>query len=317
MTLRAAISCDVDTLASIYKGYGCRRLGGYSHTELRVGLENFSVFLESYGIKATLFMVGNDFCHEVNHDAIRAVVKSGHEIGNHTQTHAQGFRWLSLAEKEDEIAGMEEVCREVIGVRPTGFRSPGWNMGDDAISILKRHGYTYDSSVHPTCLMPILKFLHWRTHRHASPVGRTTMGQWNYMFAPIKPYRASGNCLGRIGHGGLVEFPVTVVPFVRVPFWATFTLATGFGLFKTSLRILKTLSLPIQYQFHLSDFVDYTHPELADQVPLPSHGVYVPKALRMPLEEKLTVFRRVIDSLVRDYDFVTLAKWFEDLAETE
>ena len=202
-------------------------------------------------------------------------------------------------------------------MRPMGFRSPGWNMGDDAISILKRRGYTYDSSVHPTYLMPMLKFLHWRTHRHASSAGRTTMGQWNYMFAPIKPYRASGNCLARCGDGGLVEFPVTVVPFVRVPFWATFTLATGFGLFKTSLRILKTVSIPIQYQFHLSDFVDYTHPELADQVPLPSHGVYVPKALRMPLEEKLTVFKRVIDSMVQDYDFVTLAEWSEDLTEME
>ncbi|HVR40845.1 MAG TPA: polysaccharide deacetylase family protein, partial [Thermoanaerobaculia bacterium] len=137
----AAISSDIDTLASIYKGRGCRRPGGYSFAELRIGLENFSRFLARYDAKATLFMVGSDFLIETNHAPIRAAAAEGHEIANHSMNHVQGFRMLSVAEKEAEIAGMEDVCKSTIGVAPVGFRSPGWNIADDVLPILKRRGY--------------------------------------------------------------------------------------------------------------------------------------------------------------------------------
>ena len=90
-----------------------------------MGLENFSRFLEPYRVKATLFMVGNDFLQEANQGAIRAVASAGHEIANHTLTHAQGFRYLSTEAKETEITGMQTLCQQVIGTRPVGFRSPG------------------------------------------------------------------------------------------------------------------------------------------------------------------------------------------------
>ena len=107
--LEGAISCDVDTLASIYKGYGLRRQDGYTYAEFRMGLENLCRFLEPFGIKATLFMVGEDFYQPQNIPYIKAVVAEGHEIANHTLTHAQGFRLLSLEAKEAEITGMEEI----------------------------------------------------------------------------------------------------------------------------------------------------------------------------------------------------------------
>ena len=45
-----AISSDIDTLASLYQGHGLRR-ADYTYAELAIGLENFSRFLEPYGIK--------------------------------------------------------------------------------------------------------------------------------------------------------------------------------------------------------------------------------------------------------------------------
>lgn len=304
--LQAAISSDIDTLAGIYKGRGCTRLGGYSYAELRGGLEAFDRFLEPYGIKATLFMVGNDFRHEANHDAIRAMAAAGHEIANHSLTHAQGFRLLSTAEQEAEIAGMEELCLEVTGRRPVGFRSPGWNMSDGAAAILQRRGYLYDSSVHPTVLMPLLKFLHWKSMSSRSGGDRTTMGHLHYMLAPTSPYRCGTDGLGRRGWGGLLEFPVTVTPALRLPFFATFLLATGLPLFERSLRALVRRGLPIQFMFHLSDFVDYTLPEFADQMPSGADGVYIPQALKMPLAKKIDLFRRAVDLLAECCVFSTL-----------
>lgn len=304
--LQGAISSDIDTLAGIYKGRGCTRPGGYSYAELRSGLEAFDRFLEPYDIKATLFMVGDDFRHEVNHDAIRGMAAAGHEIANHSLTHVQGFRLLAAADKEAEIAGMEELCLAVTGRRPVGFRSPGWNMGDDAAAILQRRGYLYDSSVHPTVLMPLLKFLHWKSMSSRSGGDRTTMGHLYYMLAPTAPYRCGTAGLGRRGQGGLLEFPVTVTPRLRLPFFATFLLATGLPLFERSLRALVRAGQPIQFMFHLSDFVDYTQREFADQMPSGGDGVYIPQALQVPLAQKMDLFRRAMDLLAAACEFDTL-----------
>jgi hypothetical protein len=309
--LQAAISSDIDTLASIYKGQGCRRTAGYTYAELRMGLENFSRFLEPYATKATLFMVGNDFLHVENHSAIRAIARDGHEIANHTLTHAQGFRLLSLEKKEAEIAGMEQLCDEVTGNRPIGFRSPGWNISDNTISLLKKRGYAYDSSIFPTSLMPVLKFLHWYTMRSRKREDRTTMGLYRYMAAPVSPYRTSQRSFVERGQDGIVEFPITVTPAVRLPFFATFLLATGLELFKLAYHGLKTLKRPIQFQFHLSDFVDYSHADLVDQVPRTGDGVYVPQALHTPLAKKVALFRQALDVIAHDYSFTTLAQWAE------
>jgi predicted deacetylase len=312
--LQAAISSDIDTLESIYQGRGCRRPEGYTYVEFEIGLENFSRFLERYNARATLFMVGRDFKRPQSQASIRDIANQGHEIANHTHTHVQGFRSLSPAQKEEQLARMEDACFEVTGVKPVGFRSPGWNISDDALPILLRRGYRYDSSVFPTAMMPLLKFLHWRSMSQRPSSDRTTMGQSNYMIAPIRPYRTSQDRLARKGDGGLIEFPVTVTPILRLPFFATFLLSTGFDLFLQSYRRLKAMESPIQFQFHLSDFVDYGDAALADQVPVPGKGQYVPKALYTPLPEKLDLFTRAIDVIAQDYRFRTLRQWTTDFS---
>ncbi len=60
---------------------------------------------------------------------------------------------------------------------------------------------------------------------------------------------------------------------------------------------------------HLSDFVDYSMPELENQMPSTHQGAYVPQALATPIEKKLEVFRKMIDLLAADYDFITLKDW--------
>lgn len=306
--MTGAISSDIDTLQSLYKGHGLRR-PAYSYAEMQIGLENFSRFLEPYGVKATLFMVGNDFLQPQNAAPIRAVAAEGHELANHSMTHAQGFRLLPKDQMEAEVAGMEDACLALTGRRPVGFRSPGWNVGDAAMEILTRRGYRYDSSVHPTSLMPLFKFLHWWNTKNRQGGDRTTMGQLNYMLSPLRPYGASSAGFATRGTGGVIEFPVTVVPGVRLPFWATFLLATGMGMFKASLQVLVAMKMPVQFQFHLSDFVDFNDREFADQVPRAGDGVYVPQALWTPLATKRQLFGQAMDLLAEHYEFVTLEQW--------
>jgi len=311
MTLKntAAVSIDVDTLSSIYKGQGLSRSDGYTFIELRTGLENIQQFFDRYHIKTTLFMVGNDFQLPANQAAIKSIIKDGHEPANHSMTHPQGFRWLDPDQKRGEIGSMGDICESVTGIRPVGFRSPGWNIDDSTIPVLKEKGYRYDSSVFPTSLMPLMKFAHWASMSGQAKPNRTTMGMWRYMTAPITPYQTSQTSLSRKGESGFVEFPVSVTPFLRLPFFATLLLKVGNTLYKTLYKSINQAGLPVHFQTHLSDFVDYSLPELQNQIPPASQGTYVPQALATPLNKKLIVLGKMMDLMVADYDFITLDEW--------
>jgi hypothetical protein len=302
----ASISIDVDTLSSIYKGFGCTRAGGYNYIELHTGLENLARFFEKWDVKVTLFMVGNDFKLPKNQSLIQAIHRAGHEIANHSMSHPQGFRWLTAQEKEDEITGMGAICKEVVGEYPVGFRSPGWNIDDATVPILKKSGYIYESSVFPTSIMPLMKTIHWFNMAKQAKPDRTTMGQMNYMFAPARPYHTGVDSLSSKGTNGLIEFPVTVSPILRIPFFATLLLMTGSGFNQILYRQIRSSHMPIHFQMHLSDFVDYDLPEFADQMPMLGSGMPVPQALYTPLSQKMDLFGKMIDKMVADYNFLTL-----------
>ena len=307
----AFISCDADTLASIYKGRGLAPGGSYRYAEFRLGLENFAAFLERFGVPATVFVVGRDLCHGPNRAHLIDFARRGHEIANHSMNHPQGFCHLTPEEQEQEIAGMEELCIEVIGRRPVGFRSPGWNAGREVAPLLRRRGYLYDSSVFPSFLNPLMKLAH-RLSTSALPApARTTLGPWRNMVAPTRPHRLAEPASA--ASPGVLELPVTVTPVVRLPFFATVHLATGMAPFAAGYAALKALRRPIHYQFHLSDFVDYTTAEFEDQLPR-GGGVYVPQALRTPLPAKLALFDRIVTTIAADCQFATLETWARRLS---
>ena len=303
------ISVDVDSLSSIYKGHGCSLPGGYTFVEFRTGLENLSNFFSKYAIKTTMFMVGNDFLYKKNHASIKEIANNGHEIANHSMTHPQGFRWLLEKEKEMELDSMSDICWEVTGKRPVGFRSPGWNIDDATLPVLNKLKYVYDSSVFPTSLMPLMKFAHWSSMSKQKKQDRTTMGQTSYMFSPLSPYHVSDYSLGKRGNNSLIEFPISVSPYLRVPFFATLFLITGIGFYRKLYRSIRAVGLPVHFQMHLSDFIDYSIPELKDQMPGNKKGVYIPQSLHTPLSRKLDLFSELIDLIAPDYSFITLDQW--------
>ena len=68
---------------------------------------------------------------------------------------------------------------------------------------------------------------------------------------------------------------------------------------------------------HLSDFVDYSLPELHDQIPPTHQGAYVPQALSTPLKNKLKIFGIMMDLMAADYDFITLKVWSKKLMDNK
>lgn len=310
--LPCAITIDVDSLNSIFKGKDLKPGYQYNYLEYELGMENILTLFAEFNIKATFFVVGQDLLFEPNQAIIKQAHAQGHEIASHSMHHTQGFRLLSKAQKEEQLASTEDILQQTIGIKPVGFRSPGWNIGDDALKILIERGYQYDSSLFPTFLMPFLKYLHYTAMRSRPKMERTTMGQLNYMFSSARPYETNRQSLRCKGSSGFYEFPVSVTPLFRIPFFATLLLATGIPLFKISYHFIKAFHRPIIYLFHLFDFVDFAHTEFNGLLPN-AKGVYVPASISTPYNKKYETFRTALSIMARDYSFMTLQEMKESL----
>ena len=83
--------------------------------------------LQEYGIRATFFMVGENV--KYYHDVAEAVESAGHEIGNHTYSHARLDQMpreaivKQICACEDEIASLHEY-------RPRFFRPPEGQLSE-------------------------------------------------------------------------------------------------------------------------------------------------------------------------------------------
>jgi peptidoglycan/xylan/chitin deacetylase (PgdA/CDA1 family) len=77
--------------------------------------------LATHGARATFFALGCEL--ERRPDLARRIVDEGHELGNHTFSHARLLD-LSSAEVERELSATSALIETVTGIRPSLFRPP-------------------------------------------------------------------------------------------------------------------------------------------------------------------------------------------------
>ena len=110
----------------------------------RVAAPRLLKMLGERALPTTWFVPGHTA--ETFPDAVAAVARAGHEIGHHGWKHVPPAT-LSRDEEENElvrgIAAIERTC----GKRPTGYRSPSWDLSPHSIELMLEHGFTFDSSM--------------------------------------------------------------------------------------------------------------------------------------------------------------------------
>ncbi|MCX6718066.1 MAG: polysaccharide deacetylase family protein [Candidatus Staskawiczbacteria bacterium] len=125
--------------------------------------------LSRYPFKASFASVGKLI--EKYPKQHRRIIEEGHEIINHTYTHpnneelnpGQKFNELAASQRMEEIKKCDEVCKNILGYAPMGFRTPHFaNLhGEDVYGILCNLGYKYSSSVSAiktsSCGLPFMK----------------------------------------------------------------------------------------------------------------------------------------------------------------
>ena len=95
--------------------------------------------LDRYGVHATFFVVGSWV--ERYPESVLALSEAGHEVMNHSSSHAH-FSSLSHGEIVSDITACNEKIAEITGVTPTLFRCPYGEYDDHVIQAVRSLGMT-------------------------------------------------------------------------------------------------------------------------------------------------------------------------------
>ena len=93
--------------------------------------------LKKHNAKATIFAVGDWV--DKNPEAVKKFHKSGHEMANHSDTHA-AFSKISRDEIKQEILNCNKKIKVITGVAPKLVRAPSGDYGNKSIEVAESLG---------------------------------------------------------------------------------------------------------------------------------------------------------------------------------
>ncbi|MFH0826044.1 MAG: polysaccharide deacetylase family protein [Pseudomonadota bacterium] len=280
---------DVDNLWIGEKEWGVKPSGRYEIV-YEQALPLFLELLSAAGLHVTFFMVGQDLGAQSCKAFCRAAQAAGHRFANHTYSHPLNPARLDYREKVHEIQAAHDVLVEVSGSRPIGFRAPGYFLDDHMLGILMDMGYRYDSSVLPGVAVGLMQLYSWWT----SPGSEKLFGQTRYLYASRRP-RLLGS--GMRNEQSLIEFPISVMPILRLPIHTTFAYLLGETYLSAGLSLLRLSRGPHVYLFHAVDLLDL--PEEASYL-----RAYYP-ALRIPLNQRIRMISDILGRIKAHFSCVT------------
>lgn len=142
----ACLTFDFDAVSLWLRTFGLSTPSPLSRGEFgpRVGMPRILDLLRDEGVKATFFIPGHTI--ESWPDICRRIAAEGHEIGHHGYLHESPLELDRDQERQVLERGLEVMDR-VLGVRPRGYRSPGWDLSPNSLDLLLELGFEYDSSM--------------------------------------------------------------------------------------------------------------------------------------------------------------------------
>ena len=101
--------------------------------------KNLLGVLAKHDIKATFFLVGKNL--EKNPEIAKELLAAGHTLGNHAYNHRLQ-RYLVTPDLKDEVEKTQDIIYQLIGKKPTLFRSPWLIRHPGLFRMAKAHGLT-------------------------------------------------------------------------------------------------------------------------------------------------------------------------------
>jgi hypothetical protein len=223
--LRCAVSVDLDEIRQYRAIHGLAGTKAGEDLVYDLALPRFLDLASELQLKLTLFVVAEDLARPRNVDVLRRAVAEGHEIGNHSRHHLYDLVRRSRDEQRDEVAGAAADIEREVGVRPRGFRAPGYTVSDGLLEVVREAGHDYDSSVFPCASYYAAKAMALLVQRVGRRRSRAILDTPRVLAAPMRPYRL-GRTYTEAGQG-LLELPIQVTRGPRLPFIGTGLILAG------------------------------------------------------------------------------------------
>ena len=318
---KCAVSIDLDGIACYYRIHG---LGAspaeLEHVIFERALPRAAALFASKHLHVTWFVIGRDadgnatlpdhHARKQNAARLKTLAEHGDELANHSYSHPYELARMSASAVESEIGNCDRVLREITGTGVRGFRAPGYDVSPAMLDVLAALGYRYDSSVFPApgyyaakaAVMGALQIF-------GRPSG-SVLTNPRALTAPADPYRPSMTAPWRRGQAPLVELPVAVTPFTRVPAIGT-TLLVAPPFVRGKLIDWMARRRFFNFELHGIDFAD------ADKDGIPGELVDRQPDLRISIDDKLDRLDAVLDEIGKHWAFATLAEVAADVQRTE
>ena len=94
--------------------------------------------LKEYGVRATFFVVGENAA--LYPEELKRIAVEGHEIGNHTYTHAD-LKKIGKASLMRELSDTENIIYELVGKHTSVFRPPEGRCNETVVGCANELGY--------------------------------------------------------------------------------------------------------------------------------------------------------------------------------
>lgn len=265
------LSVDLDDLACYHAIHG---LPPPAPEQAAVVLERcLPRFLKLFGelnVRATFFVVGRDLERDMQgegHGAalLRLAAQSGHELGNHSYSHAYDLVDWSPGQVYKDLSRCDALLRE-LGARPRGFRAPGYVHDEMMLQQASALGYRYDSSLLPAPAYYAAKLaaIGWIRLR-----GRRSQSRARGLASFVGPTRP--HYLPKVA---LWEMPISVSEWLRLPMVGTFVLRSG-PLFREAAKMPS-----LHLELHALDLAD------PDSDPIDPALIKRQPELRTPLKQR-------------------------------
>jgi peptidoglycan/xylan/chitin deacetylase (PgdA/CDA1 family) len=298
----ASLSLDLDNEWAYIKTHGDPAWESFP-SYLDIAVPRFLGVLAGLGQRITVFVVGQDAALEKNRAALGSISAAGHEIGNHSFHHEPWLQNYSNEQIEAEIVSAAEAIEDATGVRPRGFRGPGFSLSRSTLETLVRHGYHYDCSTFPTYIGPLARAYYFMTaklSREELEKRKALFGGVSDGLRPLRTYRWD------LGDRSLLEIPVTTFPVLKIPIHFSYVLYIASILpwlalpyFRAALLACRALRIAPSLLLHPLDFLS------SDDVASLS---FFP-AMQMPLERKRVVLKAALELYRSLFDVVPLGEY--------
>lgn len=305
----AAVSVDLDTLPHYCRIHGIsedvlsERAKSLVHA---VALPRLRDLFARTGWTPTFFVIGETLADPGMSEAIAQAHRSGAEIASHSHRHDYGMADALAGQLDEDFSDAEQAIVSCTGQRPVGFRSPGYSLSAALYRALESRAYRYDASVFPALPYYVAKALVMGAGQLVGRPSGARLDSPGVLLAPRHPYRPDAQRPYRRGGGSVLELPMAIEAFTRIPFIGTFITWAPQALVRAAYASLRREAF-VSLELHALDVLD-----LDDGI-APVLGRHQPD-VGIAHTHKLERLARVLQWMAKDFEPVTLEQAAQRLA---